>query len=110
MFSLKDIRTYIILALIGLSIYLYFSSDNKADKIQAEYNAKMEYLMKESIENDKIINKYYKQVEDIKNQRDSIQKRLEEIIKQKDETPIPNTDPVTNDSALLDSIIHYARK
>ena len=107
---MKDIRTYIILALIGISIFLYFSGDKKISDIQSRYDAKLDYLMKESIENDKLIKNYYNQAKDIRKQRDSIQKRLEEIIKQKDETPIPNTDPVTNDSALLDSIIHYARK
>ena len=100
----------VIAILLGLIVFLYVTRSPSTPGYEQEYKDAMKFIEKMKHDNFNKEMEYIENIVKIQKKTDSLLKENKKLKDKIDETPIPSTDPVTDDAALLDSILHYARK
>ena len=107
----KDSVYKIVIAiLIGLIVFLYVTRSPETPSYEQEHKDAMEVIEKLKKENFDKEMAHIENVAKIQKKTDSLLKENKKLKDKINETPIPSTDPVDDDAALLDSILHYVRK
>ena len=101
---------FVIILLAGYILFDFITDDKNIDEERAKHRSLL-------AEKDRIIElqdaRYDEALIDLQRAVDAQTKsdeKLDSIIQLKDEKDIPTFEPVSSDSALLDSILYYARK